>query len=357
MQVFKLSMKILKKNASTMSIYFGIFILVSIMMMSSSSTTSPGVFQTTKTRVAFFPQENTALVQGLKEALSENAVFVSLEDDPEALQDALYFRQVEYILRVPQGFTEGFLSGEPVQLTKTSIPDSTTSVYIDMKVDRYLQSARTYATLLPDLAPQTLANYVLEDMTKEAEVTFETGSPQEYTGSSMQFFFNYMSYTFMFVLILGVSILMLATNDPNIKRRNACSPIKAGSANLQVFLSILVFALIAWVLLVGLSLFFGRKELGNPNTVYFVLNSLLFAGTTAGVSYLIANLVKGRESIAAVANIVTLGSSFISGVFVPQELISESVLRIASFLPTYWFVRGNRFISTMVAWGTDPPRD
>jgi len=33
-----------------------------------------------------------------------------------------------------------------------------------------------------------------------------------------------------------------------------------------------------------------------------------------------------------------LGFSFISGVFVPQEYLGASVLRIASFTPTYWYI-------------------
>jgi ABC-2 type transport system permease protein len=40
-----------------------------------------------------------------------------------------------------------------------------------------------------------------------------------------------------------------------------------------------------------------------------------------------------------------LGTSFISGVFVPQELLSDTVLRVASFTPNYWFVKSNITIS------------
>ena len=40
----------------------------------------------------------------LNRELSRVANFVELPDETEALQDALYFRTVTYILRVPEGF-------------------------------------------------------------------------------------------------------------------------------------------------------------------------------------------------------------------------------------------------------------
>jgi len=49
--------------------------------------------------------------------------------------------------------------------------------------------------------------------------------------------------------------------------------------------------------------------------------------------------------MSAAANVFSLGSCFISGVFVPQDLMSNTVLKIASFTPNYWFVKANNSIS------------
>ena len=85
----------------------------------------------------------------------------------------------------------------------------------------------------------------------------------------------------------------------------------------------------------------------NVNTVYFIINSFVFAVCGAGISYLIGNLVKSRNAIPAVSNVLTLGLCFISGVFVPVELLGSSVLKIASFTPTYWFVKANNQIAQL----------
>ncbi|MFP4661668.1 MAG: hypothetical protein ACLFPF_05715 [Halanaerobiales bacterium] len=46
----------------------------------------------------------------------------------------------------------------------------------------------------------------------------------------------------------------------------------------------------------------------------------------------------------AIANVVALGTSFISGLFVPQFLLGKTVLSIASFTPNYWYVKSNNSI-------------
>jgi ABC-2 type transport system permease protein len=75
----------------------------------------------------------------------------------------------------------------------------------------------------------------------------------------------------------------------------------------------------------------------------------MICGTS--LSYLIGTAVTNQEALSAVCNVVTLGPSFISGVFVPQELISQSVLRIASFTPSYWYVKANNEIAGLTSFG------
>ncbi len=51
------------------------------------------------------------------------------------------------------------------------------------------------------------------------------------------------------------------------------------------------------------------------------------------------------------SNIISLGLSFISGAFVPQFLLSEGVLTLARFTPTYWFVKANNTIAEATVSG------
>ena len=40
-----------------------------------------------------------------------------------------------------------------------------------------------------------------------------------------------------------------------------------------------------------------------------------------------------------IANTISLGMAFLCGTFVPFELLSDGVKRVAQFLPTYWYTQ------------------
>ena len=52
--------------------------------------------------------------------------------------------------------------------------------------------------------------------------------------------------------------------------------------------------------------------------------------------------------MSAASNVVSLGTCFISGVFVPQDFLGKSVLTLASFTPNYWYVKSNDSIASLV---------
>lgn len=346
MPIFKLCLKIFKRKSKQISIYFGIFIMISILFASSGNPNEQIGFSQSKTRIAIFTQESTPLVDGLKEALSDVAIFMDIEDSDEAIQDALYFREISYAIRIPQGFSQDFMAGKEPLITKTTLGDVSSSIYVNIKVEQYFNLANLYLNLMPEINQESLKTYILEDLSKDAQVSI-AGPGEAVAQGNMKFYFNYLAYTFMFVAIMGVSTIMLVFNDTKIKNRNSCSPIPAKDTVLQLFMAITVFSFFSWIVLVLLSLYFGRYEIRNENTIYFIINSFIFMLSTSSLSFLIGNLVKGREAISGAANIITLGACFISGVFVPQEIMSEKVLNIASFFPTYWYIKGNGLISSM----------
>ena len=47
------------------------------------------------------------------------------------------------------------------------------------------------------------------------------------------------------------------------------------------------------------------------------------------------------DLINGISTVASLGTAFISGVFVPQEFLGAKVLAVAKFFPTYYFVTIN----------------
>jgi len=354
MQVFKLCLNIIKKNLHIMLVYVIVFLAVSLIMSSSMTGTGQAVdvfFTGKKVNVAFISKEKSALIDGFKDELAKIANFVEIRDETEALQDALYFRTVSYIIRVPEGFSEGFMRGEDVRLEKTAVPDSADNVYVDLCIDKYFNTAMLYVQNLKDISQELLVRYLKSDLAPAASVEMKINGEENNNHTYANYYFNFLAYSLLSVIILGMSLLILAFNNRDLKMRNNCSPVKPGSVNMQFILANLLFAVSTWFVMVLLSLLFNFKNSLSINTVYFLLSSFVFLLCCCGISFFIGNLIKSSGAINAACNIVTLGFSFISGVFVPQEYLGSIVLKIAGFTPTYWYVKANNEIAKLTEFG------
>lgn len=358
MPVFKLCLKIIQKNLPAISIYVVIFLVISTLITVSNVNQQTKGFNQTKAKIAFLAEESTPLVEGFKKELSRTAQLVELPDEKEKLQDALFFRDVTYILRIPAGFTESFLNGDGLQLQKTVVPGSVENAYVDLTVNQYWRLAALYAKNNPGITQQDTAQRVEQDMA--VDTTVKLSNPEGKKDISQSFsvyYFNFLAYTLTSVLILGVSAIMIVFTNKDLSRRNFCSPLRTGSINLQFYLANLVFTGATWLLMTGACFIFDPKDSFTPNMIYLLLNSLVFTLCIASASFLIGNLVKSRNAISAIANVAALGPAFISGVFVPQEFIAGPVLRLASFTPTYWYVQANSKIGSLTdfSWSSLTP--
>lgn len=349
MQVFKVFFKIIRRNLGEILLYLIIFLILAITLSSVNTGQQYSGFAQTKSRIVFINNdEHSAIADGLKDYLDTNSTIVNMKDDSTTLQDALFYRDIEYIVKVPQGFSDKFYNGEAVQLEITKIPDSISGVYMDNMIDKYLNTARIYLNNMKNISDDKLISYIQKDLSKSAEVNLSSADIVKQKDFS--YYYNYSAYSLSAILILGVCSVMLVFNKLDLKRRNLCSPIKNGSINLQLILGNLVFAFGSWLIVVIVSMLLYKKDMFTLCGMLMILNSLIFTIATLSISFLISNIVKSRPAMSAAANVVALGSSFIGGVFVPQYLISAKVLTIASFTPAYWYVKSNNIISSLAAY-------
>lgn len=346
MQVFKTYFKIIKKMLGQLSMYVFIFLGIAIMFSFTSPVKDIENFTQTKTRVAFINEdENSVLINGFKEYLGKYSVYLEpVPNTTEELQDALFYRDVEYIARIPKGFTTDIMNGKPVQIEKTALVDSTSGIYTDMLVDRYFNTAKLYLKNYKDISQSELVDRIAGDLKAETEVRMKR-EVKSVIKNDTQFFYNYLAYILICVILLGVSSIMMIFNNKNLKRRNHCSPLKNSSMNLQLLLGNIVFSTVCWAVMVICSFVLYKEQMFTTNALFFCINSYVLTLMVLCLSFLVGLFVKGGNSQSAIANVLSLGMSFISGVFVPQELLGKSVLAIARFTPTYWYVRANNIIS------------
>lgn len=349
MQVYKAFFKIIYKNLSQIIIYIVVFISLAVALANTSTKAVNTNFSETKVNIVFINHDNNSrLVEGLKNYLSKNANIVNIPEDTKKLQDALFFREVEYIVKVPKGFTNGLLRGEILQLEKTTVPGSTSKIYLDNILNKYLNTVKVYTSAMENLSEEQLLSYVDNDLAQKTEVKLSSTLGEVSKNEKITFYFNYLAYSLFSILILGVCSVMIVFNNTDLKKRNFCSPIKLRNMNFQMILGNFSYAVLAWFAMIFTSFIMYGSYMFTAKGMLFLLNSLIFTLVALSISFLIGNIIKSKGAMSAAANVVSLGTCFISGVFVPQALLGKTVLTIASFTPNYWYVRSNNIIVNLV---------
>ncbi len=334
----------------TIFIYLGIFLGLSLLFATQGQQQEEEFisFDPVKTDVAVFLEEDTPLIRGLLQSLKETTTMVELEDDADTISDALYFRVVSYVVHIPEGFTKAFMSRKPIPLMKETVSGTIGSTYTDLTINSFLSTAALHLSAQPDLSEEDLVVKTIAALAQKTPV--EVRSPlQTAKDDYAKFYFNYMSYSMLSILVLGTSLVMLVWKDKDLYQRTEVSPLKRSRITLEKYLALGVFTIITWVVLNGAYFIVNPFSSFNFRTVLHMSNSLIFAFTAMGMSFFIGTFLKSRNAISAVSNVVSLGPSFISGVFVPQELLGSNVLAMAKFTPTYWYVTANNRISSLGA--------
>lgn len=348
MQVYKAFFKIIKKNLFQIMMYVVIFISLTIALANTSTNPVNTNFTETKVKIAFINHDNDSkLVEGLKTYLSKNAKIVDLPDEIQKLQDALFFREVEYIVKVPKGFGEGLLIGKPLELEKTTVPGSTSEIYLDSIINKYLNTAKTYKDNMENLSQEQLMTYVEKDLAEKTGAQLKTSQDETSKNEKRALYFNFMAYSLYAILILGVCSVMIVFNNTDLKKRNNCSPVKLRRMNYEMILANLSFAIITWFVMVLASLILYGSYMFSGKGLLFLLNSFIFTFAVLSISFLLGNIINSKGAMSAAANAVSIGTCFISGVFVPQALLGKTVLKVASFTPNYWYVKSNNTIANM----------
>ncbi len=349
MPVFNLCLKIIKKNVPILLIYLVVFLCMSIMVSASLSKELGDVksFVPTKADVVFISDEDTPLVRGMRDELEKSANFIEIPYEKEALADALYFRNVTSIIHVESGFTQSFMSGENVAVKITNIPNSFSAVHVGMNINQYLNTASLYVKWMDEISEEVLVDLVKKDLGISTTVIIPKKAAEKANTNFNVYYFNFLAYSLLSVLILGIGSIMLIVNQPDIKMRNNSSPFSITRINSQIILGMFIFIVVSWFIMIIFSFLLNFNNSINKNMIYFLLNSLAFTFSSAGLSFLISNSINSKDAVMAACTVVTLGISFISGVFVPQELLGDVTLKIAAVTPTYWYVKANNQIGAL----------
>lgn len=336
MSVFKTFFKITRSNIKVLLIYFAVSITMSI-LLSRFGTTEVAIFTQEKINVAVIDNDDSEVSRALAKYVELSQNLVEVDRDIDSLQNALYFNTVDYLIVVPEGFGESTVGDGNVKLQVTTAPNSFKGIYEDMQIEQFVTNYKCYMLLgldadetfektIDNLSIDTKTDTLIDDNTADER-------PAYYS------FFLYMAYGFIAVILHAIGSIMVAFNKEEIEKRMNCSSLPLAKKNLFMILGNLIVTLIVWGIYNVICLAFNRDALlADGMYPYYLLNSFVFALVCLALGYLVGILSKDDGHIAIFSVSFSMVFSFLGGIFVSIDFLSEGVKAVARFLPTYWYV-------------------
>lgn len=342
MTVYKGFLIITKRNIQMMILYLAIFLTMAIAAQKITGGNTEG-FEQVSLDIAVIDQDGGELARGLADYLAQYHTLVDLPDDPSIIQDRMFYREVYYVVTVPKGFETRFLDGKET-LPVTKVPGSNSGFYVDQQINTFMNDVRIMAKSGFSLS-EAIAE-TMENSKDEADVKLIDKNGFGGNQPLHAFMYQYMPYILISILCYSMSYIMIAFRGQDVKRRMMCSAVSLRSQNFQLALGFATVGTAVYCVCTLMPiLMYGKTFVSDPNMPHYLFNSFLMMLVALSLSFLIGTLVRNEDVVSAAVNVVSLGMSFLCGVFVDLDILGKGVRTFAQFLPAYWYEVANRLLS------------
>lgn len=342
MTVFKTILKILNKLKGMIILYTAI--LVAITALNQTSGNNMTNFEDSKPSVLIVNKDSEDnIAKGFEDYISKHSEIKDIDTkDEDKINDAIFYRDVNYVIYIPKDFGKNLLDGKNPSLEYKSCGDEYSS-YAQMMVEKYIKTVLIYKDYYSGVELISKVNKVVDKDTKVyMKTTLDTSKL-----SSMTQYFNILNYALLAGCVYCISMILASLNDETVRKRTIISSFNYKKYNRIVLLSnsIVIFAM--WILYMILALILFKDLMFSSNGLGYVINSFVFTICSLTIGFLIGNITQNKNAIGGIVNVIALGTSFLCGCFVPFEYMPDYVLKIAHILPTYYYVANNQLIKTM----------
>ncbi|MEE0862927.1 MAG: ABC transporter permease [Lachnospiraceae bacterium] len=350
MQTYKNFIRIAIKNIPSTILYFVIFAVIAIISTSQSKDNEELTYKDEAIKFTVFNRDNSETGEAIKEYLSEKNKYVEIKDDEETIRTALYYRDIYYAVVVPEGYEEAIKNGEDMELMNYKVPDSAMGYYMDLTLESYAKTLKAYVAA--GYSVEEANAKAVDTMKATVEVSMVTsskdggikGNPISSATTdkpAIYFFYQYVPYIFFAIMISSVGPIMITFGKKDIRRRVAVSSQSFKSYSTQMFLGVVTCGVSLVALFNVLSMILYGKNITLAGILCYVIITLCLMIVSMGITYLGGNLFSTTATMGAFSNVVSLGFSFLGGIFVPLEFLGKTMQNVAKFTPTYWYVRAN----------------
>lgn len=328
-------------------LYLGIFSAICIMIQVFVGDEGMTSFQEESLDIAVIDRDGGELAKGLTDYLGKKHRLVEIEDDKNVIQENLFYRNIYYVVTIPEDF-EKICMEKGEKLSTIKIPGTVSAFYVDQQIETFMNDIRVLLE----------AGFSMGDALKEVERIGDADTEvtlldrNGYGGKKAPYasMFQYLPFMVISVLCYIIGFIMIAYRKKEVRRRILCSAVSQRKQNIQLAAGYVVLGIVFWIIcLILVLVLYGKDFLSDDNLVYYLMNSFVLVLVTLAIAFLIGVLVQREEVINGVVNVVSLGMSFLCGAFVSMSVLSKGVKAAAHFLPVYWYETVNEILGGSAA--------
>jgi len=342
MTVFKTFFTIVNKLKPTIILYTALLIIFGAVNMKTSDNNIN--FVNSKPDILIINQDvNKGLTKNLIDYMKKNSNIVKVENNEEKINDALFYREVSYVIYIPKDYRKNVLLGKnpKLDIKKTDEYDAHLS---EMMLKRYIKLQNIYneeAGSEDELI--TLINDNINDDVN-VKITSKVDTSKTY---NIAYYFNFASYSILAIIIYIICLVLCSFKEESISKRINISSINYKSHNNKILLASIVFSSIVWLLFVIIGVIVVGDIMFSIRGLISIINSFIFTFCALTLSILISSLTNNKNAISGIVNVIALGSAFLCGAFVPAEYLPDSVLNFAHILPAYYYINSNDLLKNI----------
>lgn len=342
MTVFKTFFRIVNKLKPTIILYTALLIIFGAVNMKTSDNNIN--FVNSKPDILIINQDvNKGLTKNLIDYMKKNSNIVKVENNEEKINDALFYREVSYVIYIPKDYRKNVLLGKnpKLDIKKTDEYDAHLS---EMMLKRYIKLQNIYneeAGSEDELI--TLINDNINDDVN-IKITSKVDTSKTY---NIAYYFNFASYSILAIIIYIICLVLCSFKEESISKRINISSINYKSHNNKILLASIVFSSIVWLLFVIIGVTIVGDIMFSIRGLISIINSFIFTFCALTLSILISSLTNNKNAISGIVNVIALGSAFLCGAFVPAEYLPSSVLNFAHILPAYYYINSNDLLKNI----------
>lgn len=285
--------------------------------------------------------QNKGLTKNLISYLKENTNVKNIKE--EKIDDALFYRQVNYIIYIPKNYRNDILSGINPKIDKKTTGDYDSSL-AEIILKRYLKTQEVYSKTTSN--EEELIGKINTNLKTKSEVSITSTVNTDKTSKASRYY-NFASYSIMYTIIFIICMVLSSFNEKVIKKRTIISSMNYKTHNKLILKASFLYSIIVWLLFMVLGIILFPDTIISLRGLIYTINAFVFTFASLTLALLISSLSSNKNVITGIANVVCLGSAFLCGAFIPTTWLPETVIKISRIFPTYWYVNSNDLLTSL----------